>query len=197
MMSSLMSSSMSPSDQLLHQSEFINQNILTEPKPCTFCDSDIGRLKSNGTFSSSCFIRPFDAKSRPDWYSENWICFPEYPFTIGLKYPFPSFFNEFFSVTGICYAQTSPMIWRTLSVIQAVKDSYDLAFDMPELSCLFKLQNSKSGFFVLSPNEYHKSLVLNVLDSDPNWEGRFFFVFRDSLPSGDLIHSSWISEGMK
>ncbi|MFS8031713.1 hypothetical protein Hanom_Chr17g01549161 [Helianthus anomalus] len=47
-----------------------------------------------------------------NFVSPTWVCFLAFPFTIGFKYPFPSLVSEFFTLTGLSYAQIIPEMWR-------------------------------------------------------------------------------------
>ena len=83
--------------------EFINQKALSYDETCTFDDNDIDALKLVGAFPTSTILIPFDARIQPDFVSSSWLCFPEYPLTLGRSYPFPRIIFEFFEITIISY----------------------------------------------------------------------------------------------
>lgn len=176
-----------------HEPEFIDQQLITNPEPCTFRDSDIEKLK--GSFPPSTVFHPYDPSIQADFSSKKWVCFPAYPFSIGIKYPFPTLFNEFFSTTGICYSQTMPMVSRVLSVLQNVIDSHDLQLGIPEIAQTYNLRTHGNHYFLLQTKTKRLPLVARATQNDYNWKSRFFFVARDSLSNGDSISSVWVKKG--
>ncbi|MFS7979293.1 hypothetical protein Hanom_Chr10g00925641 [Helianthus anomalus] len=79
-------------------SPFVNQNLISHPgkEVCSFNNADIAALRNSGGFPDKEIIRPFDRCIRSDVSSNEWICFLAYPFSLGLRYPFPEFIMEFF-----------------------------------------------------------------------------------------------------
>ncbi|KAJ0898924.1 hypothetical protein HanRHA438_Chr08g0362381 [Helianthus annuus] len=104
---------------------FEAQNLLKEleKEVCSFDNADIAALRASGAFPVDAIICPFDREVRSDVSSDEWMCFLAYPFSIGLRYPFPSFISGFFELIGLSYAQTIPMVWRVLVTL----DKSDLA----------------------------------------------------------------------
>ncbi|MFS7935791.1 hypothetical protein Hanom_Chr05g00407721 [Helianthus anomalus] len=76
---------------------------------------------NHSAFPTGVVIRPFDREVRSDASSNEWVCFLTYPFSLGLRYPFPSFISRLFELTGLSYAQTMPMVWRVLIVLNQIK----------------------------------------------------------------------------
>ncbi|MFS7960242.1 hypothetical protein Hanom_Chr08g00700921 [Helianthus anomalus] len=72
---------------------FAQQNLLKNPEKevCAFNNADIAALRASGAFPDKAIIRSFDRSVRSDVSSREWICFPSYPFSLGLRYPFPKF----------------------------------------------------------------------------------------------------------
>ncbi|MFS7965994.1 hypothetical protein Hanom_Chr09g00768641 [Helianthus anomalus] len=83
-----------------------SQNLLREPEKeiCSFNNADIAALKDSGAFPPRVIIRPFDWEVQSEAISNEWVCFLAYPFSLGLRYPFPSFVSRFFELTGLSYA---------------------------------------------------------------------------------------------
>lgn len=130
-----------------------------------------------------------------DFVSKEWVCFPEYPFTLGLLYPFPPFITQFFTVTKLCYSQTKPMIWRILHVIQNLIDSHSLSFGIAELAHSYNLRSHGSSYFLFQVKSGQQHLVLCTTQNDPRWKGKFFFVKRNSIPGGNLLPYYWVTKG--
>ena len=97
-----------------HATEFMAQNIPFAKQFCSFGIDDVDRLRRSNVFPPGTEIRCYDFTIRPDFISPVWVAFPEYPFLLGLKYPFTGIIKEFFSKTGIPYIQTMPVVWRIL-----------------------------------------------------------------------------------
>ncbi|KAJ0667717.1 hypothetical protein HanPI659440_Chr17g0680911 [Helianthus annuus] len=98
---------------------FVDQHLLKEPEKevCSFGNADIVALKASGAFPARAIIQPFEREIRSDVSSDEWVCFLAYPFSIRLRYPFPAFISRFFELTGLSYAQTMPMVWRVLVML--------------------------------------------------------------------------------
>ena len=87
----------------LPDDDFIAQEILSYEETCSFDDDDIESLGVNGAFPHEDFFRLFDPLIQPDFVFTTWVCFPKYPFSLGLKYPFLGIVSKFFRVNGISY----------------------------------------------------------------------------------------------
>ena len=68
--------------------DFVDLKILSYEETYTFDDNSIEALNSFGTFPADTVFKPFDVRIQPYFISSIWVCFPEYPFTLGLSYPF-------------------------------------------------------------------------------------------------------------
>lgn len=105
--------------------DFINQKILTYNETWSFDYEDIGSLRANEAFPTDTIFKPYDASIQLDFVSPSWVCFPEYPFSLGFRYPFlvssmifskplkSHASNPCFSFGGSCFGSTSwtnPMI---------------------------------------------------------------------------------------
>ena len=87
----------------LPDDDFTDQWIISYKETCSFSDDDIESLRLNGAFPPKAAFRPFNPLIQPNFISPTWVCFPELPFSLGLRYPFPGIVSEFFRVTGISY----------------------------------------------------------------------------------------------
>lgn len=81
------------------EEDFVDQKLLDYEETCSFNNYDIRSLKANGDFSTSTIFKPFDALFQPNVISPTWVCFPQFPFSFGLTYPFSGFISKFFDVT--------------------------------------------------------------------------------------------------
>ncbi|KAM0070829.1 hypothetical protein Hdeb2414_s0001g00017821 [Helianthus debilis subsp. tardiflorus] len=134
-------------------SSFIVQNLLKNPEKeiCSFDNVDIVALRASGAFPDGAVIRSFDRTLRSNVSSKEWICFLAYRFSLGLRYPFPEFMMQFFRITGLSFAQTMPMVWRVLIILNQVK-----TFNVPDL-CIevtpiaYRLRSHSNNHFLLFP----------------------------------------------
>ncbi|KAI3825888.1 hypothetical protein L1987_07603 [Smallanthus sonchifolius] len=122
--------SSSSSDDL--HSQHLLSNLDSEK--CTFTDRDIKLLEPGGSFPKNTVFRSFDPKTRTDFTSDSWVCFPSFPFTKGFSYHFPAFTTKFFEKTGLSYAQTMPVNWRTLHTLEILIRNHALDFSISELA---------------------------------------------------------------
>lgn len=175
--------------------DFVDQKLINQSVPCTFFDIEIDRLKSKKVLTPGAIFRSFDPSMNADFCSDKWVCFPEFPFNLGLSFPFPPLFTDFFSSTKLCYSQTMPMVWRTLFVIQNLIDSHSLDIGVPELAHSYNLRSHGSSYFLFQVKSGQQHLVLQTTKNDPNWKRKIFFVDRESIPNGNLLPSSWVRKG--
>ena len=82
-------------------SDFVDQKLLASDEVCSFGATDIEDLIQKGVFPSGVEIMPPNSQLQSDFISRTWVAFPEFPFTLGLKYPFTGIIAEFFARTGI------------------------------------------------------------------------------------------------
>ncbi|KAJ0847739.1 hypothetical protein HanPSC8_Chr13g0548731 [Helianthus annuus] len=152
-------------------SPFVNQNLISHPgkEVCSFNNADIAALRNSSAFPDKAIIRPFDRSIRSDVSSNELICFIAYPFSLGLQYPFPEFIMEFFQTTGLCFAQTMPMVRRILLTLNQIK-----TFHVPDL-CIEDL-----------PIAYRSR-------NEDGWQRKFFFVKRDSIDEGNSLPVKWLT----
>ncbi|KAK1441332.1 hypothetical protein QVD17_07179 [Tagetes erecta] len=151
----------------------------------------------SGAFPPKTIFRAFDARAKSDFTSPEWVCFPAFPFGIGYTYPFPEFTARFFEVTGLSYAQTMPMIWRTLFTIEEIKRNQVVDFDLAELAYAYDIRAHGSNRFLLNIKPHQPHLVLKNTQNDPYWKYRFFFVKRSSLPDGEALPTRWLTKALK
>ncbi|MFS7965428.1 hypothetical protein Hanom_Chr09g00762141 [Helianthus anomalus] len=65
---------------------FVQQDLLKNPEKEIYVvdNADIVAVRASDAFSDKTIIRPFDQTLRSDVSSGEWICFPAYPFSLGL-----------------------------------------------------------------------------------------------------------------
>ncbi|KAJ0796740.1 hypothetical protein HanPI659440_Chr04g0165781 [Helianthus annuus] len=131
-------------------SAFINQNLLKnlEKEVCSFDNANIAALRTSGAFPDGAIIRSFDRSLRSDVSSDEWICFPAYPFSLGLRYPFPEFIMQFFSTTSLSFAQTMAMVWREL-VLSQIKTFHIPDLCIEDIPIAYRLRSHGSSRFLL------------------------------------------------
>ena len=185
----------------LPDDDFIDQVILSYEETCSFGDDDIESLRLNGAFPPDEFLRPFDPLIQPDFVSPMWMCFPKYPFSLGLRYPFPGIVTEFFRVTRISCIAAMPIFWRILYWIDQANHSKGLDIILYELACVYDLTTFGNSRFLLNVRTLKSPLVLKTKHNDGAWKGRYFFVRRDPVPMGisylqiglRMVGSQWFS----
>lgn len=78
--------------------DFLDQTITSYEGTFSFDDNGTESLKTVGTFPASIIFNSFDVKAKLDFVSFTWFYFPEYTFSLGLKYPFFVIVFDFFEV---------------------------------------------------------------------------------------------------
>ncbi|MFS8007660.1 hypothetical protein Hanom_Chr14g01263671 [Helianthus anomalus] len=79
---------------------------------CIFDSAHLSALQTSGIFPEGTVFRPYDREIRSDMTSTEWLCFNAFPFTLGFRFPFHDFINEFFRTTGLNFSQTMLMLWN-------------------------------------------------------------------------------------
>ncbi|KAJ0834598.1 hypothetical protein HanRHA438_Chr16g0745471 [Helianthus annuus] len=175
---------------------FANQNLLKRPEKevCSFDNADIAALRASGAFFDRAVIRPFDQSLRSDVSSKEWICFSAYPFSLGLRYPFPEFIMQFFRTTGLSFAQTMPMVWRVLIVLNQIKALHIPDLCIEDIPIAYRLRSHGNSRFLLFSTSSNP-LILRVTRNEDGWQCKFFFVRRDSIAEGDSLPVKWLTFG--
>ena len=144
-------------------------------------------MLESDVFPKGAIIKSPNVGLKSDLISPNWVAFPEYPFLLGLSYPFPGIIAEFFRDTKISFIQTMPVIWRILHWIHRLKVNKGLNIGLGELASVYDLQTYGSSRFLFKVKKGRIHLVLKSRQNDGAWKERFFFVKRESIPDGDLL----------
>ncbi|MFS7929130.1 hypothetical protein Hanom_Chr04g00328891 [Helianthus anomalus] len=151
---------------------------------CSFDNADIAVLRASGAFYDRAVIHLFDRSLRSDVSSEEWICFSAYPFSLSLHYPFPEFIMQFFRTTGLSFAQTIPMVWRVLIVLNQIKALHVPDLCIEDILIAYSLRSHGNNRFLLFSTSSNP-LILKVTRNEDGWQRKFFFVRRDSITEGD------------
>ncbi|KAJ0846880.1 hypothetical protein HanRHA438_Chr15g0729871 [Helianthus annuus] len=182
----------SPAKNPEHNSPPKSQGLTKNPSMelCRFTDPEVDQLCH--CFPDGTVFQPFDSSMKSDCLSEVWITFPAAPFQIGFIYPFPAFTQSFLTLTGLCYTQAMPMVWRVLYTLEHIIEHEGINIGMPELSRLYNLVSHGSHRFLFKHKPQKLHPLLKVTKNDSNWRNQFFFVRRDSIPSGNHLPKKWI-----
>ncbi|MFS7913895.1 hypothetical protein Hanom_Chr02g00147121 [Helianthus anomalus] len=130
-----------------------------------FTDPEIDRICH--CFPAETVFRSFDSSMKSDCVSETWVSFPATPFLIGFHYPFPAFIQYFFTLTGMCYIQAMPMMWRVLYTLENIIEQKGMEIGMSELSQLYTLVSHGSHRFLFKhkPGDPHPILKTTKNDT--------------------------------
>ncbi|KAF5818085.1 hypothetical protein HanXRQr2_Chr02g0060701 [Helianthus annuus] len=126
------------------KSQGLTKNLSMEL--CRFTDPEIDHLRHR--FPDGTIFRPFDSSMKSDYQSEVWVTFHAAPFQIGFIYPFPAFTQSFFTLTGMCYIQVMPMLWRVLYTLEHIIENEGIDIGLSELSHMYNLVSHESHRFL-------------------------------------------------
>ncbi|KAD3338112.1 hypothetical protein E3N88_33633 [Mikania micrantha] len=187
-----MSGSSSSSD--FDSDDFTDQNILSlnRQNRNVLNDDRIDLLRLSKTFPDETIFHHFSKNLKADHVSPTWTCFPEYPFTLGLKYPFSDLILNFFLTTKLCFPQLMPMGWRLLHTLDQLNHHFGLDIGIPEISLMYQLRTHGSSRFVLQRRSGAPILVSRITFNEDEWRNRFFFVKRSSIPHGEILPLKWL-----
>ncbi|KAF5776811.1 hypothetical protein HanXRQr2_Chr12g0528401 [Helianthus annuus] len=161
---------------------------------CCFTDIQIDKLRH--CFPANVVFKSFDPTALSDFVSDTWVAFPATPFLIGYSYPFPTFTQSFFSLTGISFIQAMPMIWRVLYTFERIVEQEGIDLGMSELAELYDLTTFGSHRYLLKRKSGEDHPIFKVTKNDKNWKRRFFFVKRDSIPDGKDLPEEWATHAI-
>ncbi|KAF5762816.1 hypothetical protein HanXRQr2_Chr15g0673131 [Helianthus annuus] len=161
---------------------------------CCFTDIQIDKLRH--CFPANVVFKSFDPTALSDFVSDTWVAFPATPFLIGYSYPFPTFTQSFFSLTGISFIQAMPMIWRVLYTFERIIEQEGIDLGMSELAELYDLTTFGSHRYLLKRKSGEDHPIFKVTKNDKNWKRRFFFVKRDSIPDGKDLPEEWATHAI-
>ena len=133
----------------LPDDDVVDQGILSYEESYSFGDGDIKSLRLIGAFPSGVVFIPFDSLTQPYFVSPTWVCFPEYPFSLGQRYPFAGMISEFFKLTGILYIQAMPFIWMILYWIDQINQLKCMDIVLSELACVYDLTTFGNSQFLI------------------------------------------------
>ncbi|KAJ0454489.1 hypothetical protein HanPSC8_Chr15g0653891 [Helianthus annuus] len=173
-----------------------SQALLKNPslELCRFTDLEIDQLRH--CFPEGTIFRPFDSSMKSDCKSDVWISFPAAPFQIGFTYPFPAFTRSFFTVTGQCYIQAMPMMWRVLFTLEQIIKHEGIDLGLSELNHMYNQLVSHGSYrFLFKAKPQHPHPLLKVTKNDTNRRNQFFFVGGYSIPNGNHLPKTWNTQG--
>ncbi|KAJ0814364.1 hypothetical protein HanPSC8_Chr00c688g0809481 [Helianthus annuus] len=133
---------------------------------------------------------------KSDCVSDAWITFPAAPFVIGFNYPFPALTQAFFTLTGICYIQVMPMMWRVFYTLENIIEQEGVEIRMSELSYMYNLVSHDSYRFLFKHKPGQAHPILKTTKNDSHWRNQFFFVKRDSIPDGNDLPKKWTTQAI-
>ncbi|KAM0010976.1 hypothetical protein Hdeb2414_s0068g00769191 [Helianthus debilis subsp. tardiflorus] len=137
---------------------------------CCFTDSQIDKIRH--CFPANTLFKSFSPTALSDFTYESWVAFPVTPFLIGYSYPFPQFTQSFFSLTGICYIQAMPMIWRVLYTLERIIEQEGIDLGMAELAEMYDLTTFGSHRYLFKRKAGEDHPVFKVTKNDTNWKRR-------------------------
>ncbi|KAJ0614081.1 hypothetical protein HanIR_Chr02g0058501 [Helianthus annuus] len=178
-----------PKKDSLLKSQGVTKNPSLEL--CRFTNPEMDRIRHY--FPVEAVFRSFDSSIKSDCVSDAWITFPETPFLIGFTYTFPALTQSFFTLTGMCYIQAMPMMWRVLYTLENIIKQDGVEIGVSELSQLYNLvsHGSHCSLFKYKPGQPHP--ILKTTKNDTHWRNQFFFIKRDSVPDGKDLPTRWIT----
>ncbi|KAC9540714.1 hypothetical protein E3N88_45661 [Mikania micrantha] len=188
-----MSNSISSSEA----SDFIDQKVLpyTDQNACIFDDDHIEVMQVSQAFPEETVFRRYNPALKADHSSSKWVCFPEYPFSLGLSFLFPTLISEFFRITRLCYPQLMPMGWRLLVTLHRLNHRFGLKIGVPEISSVYQLRTHGYSRFLLQRRTGAPLLVHGITMNEDEWRDKFFFVKRSSIPRGISLPVNWLLKG--
>ena len=134
----------------------------------------------------------------PESCPEDYFVIYEYPFKIGLRWPYSPLPKAFMSHFEIAPGQLMPQFWRVLQVIERVTKDWDAPFDVIDLLTAYIVKPDKHHRYSLfSRARGDKILVQNTQVNDRQWKVRYAFARILSFqPDDNWRVPSWNNQGI-
>lgn len=125
-----------------------------------------------------------------DCFHPDWLCFHEFPFTLGLKLPFPKLMNDFLVETKICPGQLMPNVWRILFSLNHLSSKFGFEIHASDLMVPYSWRMRK-GRVNLQIKKGASHLIFDVKETnDRGWPEQYFFV--KMSPICNQFANKWI-----
>lgn len=169
---------------------FIPQYALSNVMDAALIDD----LKREGRLplGANVFV-PADEAVKADWVCPGWFAIHEYPFRIGMRFPFPKIVSDFIKLTKYSPAQFSAMMWRVLLGVDVVSKKHDIKIALEDLAYQYDVRaQTRARFSFRSKNKLTDLIPGADATINTSWQDKFFFVEKSTL--GDWV--SFIPETM-
>ena len=132
-----------------------------------------------------------------DAQSDGWVSFYNYPFEIGMTFPFSKLVTDFLKILDVSPSQLLPTTWRILACLDSIEAKYQLGIDVSVVSYSYQAKKFSGGLYGLVGRKKRDPLILNLeLVHDRGWKNEFFFVKKSSLGShGSYLRDRWNAGG--
>lgn len=125
-----------------------------------------------------------------------YVVFYEYPFVIGLSFPFTPLARSFIEVLNLSPGQSMPQIWRIFFVVQRVTSDWRRPFNLADLMYTYDLKMKECNRYTLGTKKGMSNLGVGLGVNDRGWQSRFVFVNKDSLGESDsFLVEGWTTKG--
>ncbi|KAJ0726750.1 hypothetical protein HanPI659440_Chr12g0473911 [Helianthus annuus] len=101
---------------------------------------------------------------------------------------------QFFRTTGLYFAQTMPMVWRVLIMLNQIKSLHAPDLCIEDIPIAYRLRSHGNNRFLLF-STFSNPLILKVTRNEDGWQRKIFFVRRDSIAEGDSLPVKWLTSG--
>lgn len=134
---------------------------------------------------------------RADDTAEGWICFYEYPFKIGHRFPFSPLVQQFFKSMSVPPAQVMANVWRVLRGLDLLSSRHGLEVQAADLGHAYYIGTRTPGRANLLVRLGTQALIPDADQiNDRGWRSRFFFVRQETLGEAGLIFSPRWAQGV-
>ncbi|MFS8034751.1 hypothetical protein Hanom_Chr17g01584881 [Helianthus anomalus] len=101
---------------------------------------------------------------------------------------------QFFRITSLCFAQTMPMVWRVLIMLNQIQTLHVPDLCIEDLPIAYRLRSHSNSRFLLFSTSSNP-LILKASKNEGGWQLKFFFIRRDSIPKGNSLPVKWLTSG--
>ena len=103
-----------------------------------------------------------DVNCCDDAQSDGWVSFYNYPFEIGMTFPFSNLVTDFLRILDVSPSQLMPTTWRILSCLDSIEAKYQLGIDVSVVSYSYQAKKFSGGLYGLVGHKKRDHLILNL-----------------------------------
>ncbi|KAK9697903.1 hypothetical protein RND81_08G068400 [Saponaria officinalis] len=173
---------------------FRSGGILDEKHRCDseFEEDELPALRSMMGLGDDVLLHAPALGEYADAICPGWVALYEYPFTLGMKFPFPPLIQAFLLWFSLAPGQLAAQAWRVLYSICAVSERFGIDLRLADLASLYSCMPLGYGHVTMRASDGSNPFIDTSKGTDDGWFRRFVFVKVGSMtPPPEYLLEKW------